>query len=121
MARSISARRSRMLSVPQRCQPRAQTKAWLIFPQPIAKAAHGFNHISGLAQLLAGSPNVGVNGASVDHTLIAPDFVQQTVPVLDPTATLHECAQQFKLKTGQVDAFPIDQNLMTSGIDCDRS
>jgi len=58
-----------------------------------------------------------INGARVDDAFVSPNLVEQTVPLLHAPAPLHQCAQKFEFKTGQIDAFTVNGNFVTRWID----
>jgi len=60
----------------------------LLFAEPIAETAHGFNRVAGFAQLLAQTTYMRVHGAGVDHAFVAPDIVEQFIAVLHPAPAL---------------------------------
>src|SRR4030095_2094804 len=60
----------------------------LIFPQPIAETAHGFNCVAGFTEFFAQTAHVRVHGASVDHAFVAPDVVEQFIALLHPASAL---------------------------------
>ena len=60
----------------------------LLFAEPIAETAHGFNRVAGFAQLLAQTTHVRVHGAGVDHAFVAPDVVEQFIALLHPASAL---------------------------------
>src|SRR5439155_7786983 len=69
--------------------------------QAITKSAHGFNDVPRFSKLLAKTANVSIDRAGVDHALVTPDFVEQTIPLLHAAAALHQCSQKFELQAGQ--------------------
>ena len=60
----------------------------LLFAEPIAKAAHGFNHIASFAEFFAQSADVRVHSPGVDHAFVAPDVIEQFVAILHPASAL---------------------------------
>ena len=61
----------------------------LLFPESIAKTAHGFNRIAGFPEFFAQAPYMRVHGTGVDYTLVTPDVVEQFIAVLHAPAALH--------------------------------
>src|SRR5882724_5768250 len=62
--------------------------------------------------------------AIVDPTtapIITPNFVQQTIALLDPAAPLHQRSQKFELEAGELDAFAVHQYFVPRWIDRNRS
>src|SRR6267143_4337294 len=89
--------------------------------QTVTKAADGFDNVSGLAELFAQTAHVSIDRARVDHTFVAPNFVQKAVALLDAAAPLHQRSQKFELETGEIDPLPVYQNFVARWIDRDRS
>src|SRR5205814_2452106 len=67
------------------------------FAKTITESAHGFDPVAGFAELFAQSPNVGVHRTRVDHTFISPNFVEQSIALLDAAAPLHQHPQKPEL------------------------
>src|SRR4029077_13017011 len=95
--------------------------ARLIFAQTIAETADGFDSVAGLAQFLAQSANVSINGSGINHAFITPDVAQQAVPLLHPAAPLNKSTQQFVFETGEMNDFAVNGNMMAQAIDSDRA
>src|SRR6184192_1153019 len=90
--------------------------ARLTFAQTIAKTADSFDSVASLAQFLAQPADVGI-----DHAFVTPDIAEQAVPLLHPTAPLHQGTQQFVLEAGEMNYFTIDGNMMAQAIDPNRA
>ena len=71
------------------------------FPDAVTDAAHGLNDGACFPELLPQPTNVGVDRASIDRGLVAPDFAQQAVPRLDLSPPAHQHGQELKFNTGQ--------------------
>src|SRR5436190_11235430 len=82
----------------------------------ITKSAHAFNDVPRFSKLLAKTANVSINRAGVDRAFVTPNFIEQTVPLLNAAAPLHQRAQKFELETGQLDPLPVHQNFVASWI-----
>src|SRR5438874_12771725 len=82
--------------------------ARLTFAQTIAKTADSFDSVTSLAQLLAQPVDVSIERAGIDHAFVTPDIAEQAVPLLHPTAPLHQGTQQFVLEAGELDYLTID-------------
>src|SRR6266496_1319182 len=95
--------------------------ARLAFAQTIAKTADSFDSVPSLAQFLAQPADVGIDRAGIDHAFVTPDIAEQAVPLLHPTAPLHQGTQQFVLEAGEMNYFTIDRNMMAQAIDPDRA
>src|SRR5437588_11501638 len=75
--------------------------------QAITKSAHGFNDVPRFPKFFAETANVSIDSAGIDHAFITPDFIEQTISLLDAAASLHQRAQKFELQTVQLARFPI--------------
>src|SRR6266567_6076590 len=95
--------------------------ARLTFAQTIAKTANSFDSIASLAQFLTQPADVGIDRAGIDHAFVTPDIAEQAVPLLHPTAPLHQGTQQFVLEAGEMNYFTVDGNMMAQAIDPDRA
>src|SRR5262249_27428152 len=93
----------------------------LIFAEPIAETAYGFDRIAGLAQFFAQAPYVCVHGTGVDHAFVAPHVVQQFIAILHAASALDQGPQQLELETGEMHPFATDGNLMARRIDRNRA
>ena len=60
----------------------------LLFAEPIAETAHGFNRVAGFTEFFAQSAHVRVHGAGVDHAFVAPDVVEQFIALLHAAPAL---------------------------------
>src|SRR5206468_3219216 len=65
------------------------------------------------------APHMGIDGSGVDHTFVAPDFIEQTVAGVHAASFGGERMQEFKLDTGQVDRLAVDEHAMAHGVDND--
>src|ERR1700686_2335414 len=105
-ARSSFAKSHRRMrwSIPNRS--RRSAKALVsFFTKPVAKPAHGFDYVAGFAEFFAKTTHMGIYRARVDHALVAPDIVEQTIARLDATASLHQRAQKLEFDAGEIHPF----------------
>src|SRR5205085_11349148 len=64
--------------------------ARLTFAQTIAKTADSFDLVASLAQFLAQSSYVGLDGAGLDQAYVTPDVAMLSVPLLHQAPPLHQ-------------------------------
>ena len=62
-----------------------------------------------------------IHSASVNHAFIAPNIVEQPIAFLHAAPALHQCAQQFELKTGQMHLPAVNANFVARRIDRNRT
>jgi hypothetical protein len=73
--------------------------------KPVADAAHGVEEFGGLAQFVAQAAHVGVHGAGVNVSVVAPDILEKLLAGLDAALALGQDGDQFELGQGQVQRF----------------
>src|SRR5207244_13474355 len=95
--------------------------ARLTFAQTIAKTADSFDSVASLAQFLAQPADVGIDRAGIDHAFVTPDIAAQAVPLLHPTAPLHQGPQHFVLEAGELHYFNFDGNMIAQALSSDRA
>src|SRR6202022_1964043 len=118
---TIFDRRHRQLQLSIQQSPRAESKTFLLFlAQPVTETADRFNNVSGFSELFAQAPHVGIDSSGVDHAFVAPNLVEQTVALLDAATPLHQRAQQFELKTGEIDTLAVDEDFVARRINRNR-
>ena len=60
----------------------------LLFAEPVAEPAHGFNCIASFPEFFAQAAYVRVHGTGIDYTLVTPNVVEQFIAVLHAPAAL---------------------------------
>ena len=60
-----------------------------------------------------------VHCSRVNDTFVTPYIVKQAVTRLDTTASLHQRAQKFKFKAGEIDPLAVDRDFITRRINGD--
>src|SRR4029079_13002386 len=85
--------------------------------ETVANSADGFEKVRGSPKFFAQPPHVGVDGSTIDRSVVTPDVEQEAVAGLYAPATPREYFQEFELGGREINGVAFNGNFMPGHIE----